>query len=272
MILEFGCNHNGDLNIATEMIDVAAILGVWGIKFQKRDVEGNKEKWKCVLRNPETSFGDNYYAHRKSLEFDLDVHRYLKEYAEDLGLTYMCTAFDKKSVDDLLSIGCEYIKLPSQLFSNKDGVRDYLLKKNVNTILSVGMHAQEEISENLEYMFKNRLYPNVVYHCVSMYPFNSGAARLSNLYLLNDWPITIGYSSHDINGDAIYSAVLCGAEWIERHFTLDKNMKGSDHSTVSSEPGEILSIMDAIESAEKILDPEVSFDELAIRKKYMGDI
>jgi sialic acid synthase SpsE len=282
IILEFGCNHQGDFNIAKQMIDEAYKLGVWGIKFQKRDIESMSEEEKNKPRSMSNSFGTTYYEHRKALEFTPKQLAELRDYCKTKNLRFVCTAFDLKSIYDLASINCHLIKLPSQLY-RKERLKNALLsirkKKGIKILVSTGMHTALEISTGLCTNFEiyNNSWiqqANIIFHCISVYPAPLQLINLSTLQRLKEIAKgKVGYSSHDLKGEGVKFAVLCGAEYIERHFTLDKTWKGSDHSTVSSDPPEVQKIIAGIEWAEKLLgDPErlCSPKEQKVRKVYRG--
>jgi len=270
VILEFGCNHQGEIELARQMIDEAVKLGVWGVKFQKRDLESMPEELKKKPRDMSNSFGSTYYEHRKILEFTPEQLSVLKQYAEDHGLKFVCSAFDIKSCDDLISIGCEYIKLPSQLLLTD--VMEYLLTKQKSAFEiwgSTGMHDQKELL-----LGSNPSLVDVLFHCISVYPAPLEAANLKCIRDLLEirQGCKVGYSSHDMEGFAISCAVSCGASYIERHYTLNKTMKGSDHGTVSSDYKEMKRILKEIECVEFVLGNEriLTEPELKVRKVYRG--
>lgn len=273
LILEMGCNHQGSIDIAREMIYLADKLGAWGVKFQKRDIESFPELLKRKKRDLKNSFGSNYYEHRKALEFSPLQVAELKETAIKTGLAFLCSAFDEKSVDDLVGIDCDYIKLPSQLYSDKRLQKKLLNlqpESGFSIVVSTGMHTEDEIFTN-PWVYK----ANILMHCISVYPIprDSYLSMCTLLKMQREREgLPCGYSSHSPAGEDIIKAVLCGAEYIERHFTLDKNMKGSDHGTVSSDYKEILEIKKDIESAERVLGEGrgLSAEEETVKKIYRG--
>lgn len=273
IILETGCNHQGSMAIVSEMIYLAAKLGVWGLKFQKRDIESMPDELKNKPRSQENSFGPTYYEHRKVLEFPAEQMAAIKKRTEDAGLVFLCSAFDEKSIDDLIGIGCQWIKLPSQLYTQDDLQRKLFeaqMRSNINTMVSTGMHDEEEIFSN---PWIDRA--DVVLHCISAYPFGAPEAPFMGvIQRLKEkrGSLPVGYSSHDENGRMIYNAVIAGAEYVERHFTLDKHMKGSDHGTVSSDFDEMLEIINAVKMAEYVLGGprEIGPKEEEVKKIYRG--
>lgn len=261
IILEFGCNHNGSIENAYKMLDEAIQLGVWGIKLQKRDLSLLEYGAKYIPRKAVNSFGENYYEHRKALEFSIDQIKELKTYAEKYGLEVMVTAFDTNSIKQLKDIGLKYIKIPSQLLSNYEMNRELFKAKLENVYLkiicSTGMHTIREVTE---WQYIDAF--DIIMYCKSIYPADINKINMINFQeLRKKLNNCIGYSSHDKKGFAIPCAVILGAEYIERHYTLDKTMKGSDHTTVSSDFDEMEGIIEEIKYAEMIMgSPE--WDEL----------
>jgi len=274
IILEMGCNHQGDIETAKRMIDDAKSLGVYGVKFQKRDIESIPENVKTKKRSLKNSFGPTYYEHRKALEFSIKEIEFLKYYAHNRGLFFICSAFDEKSFYDLLEIGCE-IKLPSQLFSNEifyNLYKKYASKEIFYIWLSTGMHTINEIKRS-PWMKENVF----IMYCNSIYPFTIVNLNIINLNIIRKSMSDserLGYSSHGLNGKDVFYSVLLGAKYVERHYTLDKNLKGSDHSTVSSDYLEMKKIINDVKLAEDILG-EIKIkllpEEKRFRKIYMGD-
>jgi sialic acid synthase len=298
IILEFGCNHNGDIKNAFEMIDAAASLGVWGIKFQKRDLDSMPEHLKLLPRDEENSFGKNYFDHRAALEFTVEQLEQLREYAEKKGLQPIISVFDIESIGDAFKSGFSDIKIPSQLYSNWEMNDTLLLTKggteNINKLYrSTGMHDTIEIigwpffngvskeffeasnwaiqSDRLPELSREKMFFDVTFYCRSVYPCSVEQVRFEiMLQIKNALKVgAFGYSSHEKEGKAVAMAVTLGAQYIERHFTLDKKMKGVDHNTVSSDIKEIAQIMDEVIQAEKTINlPELCKEEEAIRKVY----
>lgn len=269
IILEFGCNHQGDYKIAEKMIDEASKLGVWGVKFQKRYIDGLADDLKIKPRDLSNSFGKTYYEHRKALEFEILDLAALQKHAENKGLIFCCTAFDEYSIHELSKNGCKLIKLPSQLYTDlhlKQVLEYYKNSQGLSVAVSTGMHNLEEI-ENSDWIED----ADIFFHCISAYPFPVTEANLETIRTLCKYRKNIGYSSHENEGLAIPAAVLCGAEYIERHFTLDKSMKGSDHSTVSSDVQEMEKIISDIKHVERMLGDskrKIGFREEKIKGVY----
>jgi len=271
LILETGCNNQGNKDIAFRMIDEAYKLGqIWGIKFQKRDIESMLPELKAKPRDISNSFGATYYDHRKALEFELAELQEIKQHTEKAGFKFICTAFDAKSIDDLRKINCEYIKIPSQLYSNNNIKNKLLDQPTKHSIwVSTGMHNFSEIFTN-SWVYQ----ADLIFHCISAYPFPVAECQLNTIRKLAAvrFSKNVGYSSHENEGNAIKFAVVAGANYIERHFTLDKSWKGSDHSTVSSDIKELKRIISDIENVEEILGDNraIGFREKIVSKIYRG--
>lgn len=279
LILEIGCNHQGNLDLAKKMIDTAAKLGVYGVKFQKRDIASIPEEIRNAPRDPVKDFGSTYEKHREALEFSQDQIYQLRLHAQKSGLEFACTAFDPVSVKELLEIGIEYVKFPSQLLLNEKMYESFRKNNDCQSklMVSTGMHNVNEILEALFFC------PDIVYHCISMYPAMPKDSNIRFITALCENQIfaksdgrgyQIGYSSHEENGCAIPYAVTAGATWVERHFTLDKSLKGHDHKTVSSTPEEIKKIIKNIEIAEEIGGDGkriLTYGEIKVAEKFRSD-
>jgi sialic acid synthase SpsE len=270
VIAEAGLNHNGSIEVACKLIDVAAAAGVDAVKFQKRTVD--KLAVKAVLdarddRFPE--FGATYRAIREHLEFDADEYVQLKRYTEAKGLDFIVTAFDTDAVDFLHEVGVERYKLASHSLTNL-GLLEYLAEKRKNTILSTGMALVEEIDQAVN-IFKARGAPLALMHCVSAYPTPLQECNLAMIDVLKQrYGLVTGYSGHEIGYLPSVIAVARGAQLIERHFTLDKSMIGFDHK-MSLEPDELISMVRDIRAVKDIVGSGkkiVSETEWITRRKY----
>ncbi len=277
-MLELGCNHQGDFDIARRMIDDAAQLDVYGVKLQVRDVELIPPDARDKKRDPATSFGDTYYTHRRALEFNDKQLTKLKEHAEIRSLTFAVSVFDlnslKRAVEDL---SIRHVKLPSQMYSNDamcERLSSYRLSRGVFTMRSTGMHTTREVLAIIDkYEFDVTMYCRSIYPC-TMLESDFGSARAILAHLAAPQR---GYSSHDKNGEAIPWMILLGATMVERHYTLDKNMKGSDHHTVSSDFEDMKRVLEQVEQVEELLECKnmgslASPVERANREFYMKEM
>lgn len=270
VIAEAGLNHNGSVEIAKKLIDVAVIAGADAVKFQKRSVD--KLAIKEVLdakddRFPD--FGGTYRQIREYLEFDFDQYIELKQYSESKHIDFMVTAFDEDAVDFLLKVGVKKFKLASHSLTNL-GLVEYLAKRKLQTVISTGMASLDEIDSTVD-IFKSNDTPFELMHCVSAYPTPLSECNLAMMDVLrNRYQVNVGYSGHEIGYLPSVIAVARGAQLIERHFTLDKSMVGFDHK-ISLEPDELIAMIRDIRLVKNIVgdgEKTVSDTELITRKKY----
>jgi len=270
VIAEAGLNHNGSIEIARKLIDVAAVAGADAVKFQKRTVD--KLAVKAVLdaqddRFPE--FGKTYREIREHLEFDADEYAELKRYTESKGLDFMTTAFDTDAVDFLEAVGVDRYKLASHSLTNL-GLLEYLADKGKPTILSTGMADMAEIDRAVD-IFRSRNAPLALMHCVSAYPTPLHECNLAMIDILKQrYQLVTGYSGHEIGYLPSVLAVARGAQLIERHFTLSKAMTGFDHK-MSLEPDELIAMVRDIRAVRGIIGSgkkAVSDTEWITRRKY----
>ncbi len=243
IIAEIGCNHKGDMDIAKELILTAAkYCKADVVKFQKRCNKEllTPEEYNAPHPNPANSYGSTYGAHREFLEFDLEQHRQLKAWCEEFGIEYSTSVWDVTSAKEIVSLQPKLIKVPSACNLNKP-LLQYLCENFYGEIhLSFGMTTKNEEEEIVQFFEKNgRAKDVVLYNCTSGYPvpFEDicllDIIRMSQQY--KDRVKAIGFSGHHLGIAVDSAAVALGAEWIERHYTLDRTWKGTDHAA-SLEP------------------------------------
>ena len=243
IVAEIGCNHKGDINIAKEMITTAATYcKVDVVKFQKRNIKEllTPEEYKAPHPHPENSYGKTYGEHREFLEFNLDQHIELQNWCKKEGIIYSTSVWDVTSATEICTLHPELIKIPSACNLNKS-LLTYLCDNYEGEIhMSFGMTSKEEEEKIIQFFEdKKRNKDLVIYNCTSGYPVPFKDVCLLDLTRLRrDYGKrvkAIGFSGHHL-GIAIDSAATAlGAEWIERHFTLDRTWKGTDHAA-SLEP------------------------------------
>ena len=244
IIAEIGCNHKGDFDIAKEMIKIAKIFcDADVVKFQKRTPKEllTEEEYNAPHPEPWQSYGQTYGEHREFLEFSVEQHKELKRYAEkEFGIIYSSSVWDMTSLKEIISIKPEILKIPSAMSTNWT-MHEYICNNFSGEIhISTGMTKKTEIEQIIEFYEKYKMNHNIVlYHCISGYPIVFEdiclleIARLKKHY--GDKVKSIGFSGHH-KGIAIdIAAYTLGAKWIERHFTLDRTWKGTDHAA-SLEP------------------------------------
>ncbi|PIS06085.1 MAG: N-acetylneuraminate synthase [Candidatus Buchananbacteria bacterium CG10_big_fil_rev_8_21_14_0_10_33_19] len=243
IIAEIGCNHKGDIDIAKEMIEVAKnYCNADAIKLQKRNNKEllSEEEYNTPHPVPENSYGTTYGEHREFLEFTAEQHKELKEYAESIGIEYSTSVWDLTSAKEITALNPRMIKIPSAC-NLKFDILEYLCENYDGEIhLSFGMTTKEEETRIVDlFVKKNREKDLILYSCTSGYPVPFDEVALLEITRLKEkfgnLVKAIGFSGHH-NGIAIdIAAYTLGAEYIERHYTLNRTWKGTDHAA-SLEP------------------------------------
>lgn len=243
IIAEIGCNHKGDINIAKEMIEIAATYcKVDIVKFQKRCNKEllTPEEYNAPHPNPDNSYGKTYGEHREFLEFTLDQHRQLKAWCEENGIVYSTSVWDLTSAQEITSLNPQLIKIPSACNLNKPMLQ-YLCNNFSGEIhISFGMTSKAEEEDIVSFFEQNgRAKDVVLYNCTSGYPVPFEDICLLELTRMKEQygnrVKSIGFSGHHLGIAVDAAAVALGAEFIERHYTLDRTWKGTDHAA-SLEP------------------------------------
>lgn len=243
IIAEIGCNHKGDMQIARAMIETAVTYCKADVvKFQKRCIKEllSPEEYNAPHPHPEYSYGKTYGEHREYLEFSLDQHRQLQQWCLEYGIEYSTSVWDVTSAKEIVSLQPKMIKVPSACNLNKP-LLEYLCDNYEGEIhLSFGMTTKEEEEKIVSFFEdKRRAGDLVVYSCTSGYPVPFEDVCLLEITRLKDQygqrVKGIGFSGHHLGIAVDSAAVALGAEWIERHFTLDRTWKGTDHAA-SLEP------------------------------------
>jgi sialic acid synthase SpsE len=253
IVAEIGNNHNGELEIAKKLIEVAVECGADAVKFQKRDIDSlMTNELKNMPYQKYDSFGATYGEHRLRLELPDEDWRRLFNFAKKLGVDFYATPFDFKSVDFLEELGIPCFKIASFDVTNLPLI-DYVCKKGKPIILSTGMCTWEELDEAVDVIRKNG-NDLVLLHCVSAYPHDNELSNLKMIQKLKErYRVPVGYSGHEKSGFAIsLGARMMGAYMIERHFTLDRTMKGPDHAA-SLEPKGLAELVKNIRKLEEAL-------------------
>lgn len=243
IIAEIGCNHKGDMEIAKELIKVAKIFcNADAVKFQKRHNKEllTEEQYNQPHPNPANSYGDTYGEHREFLEFSLTQHQELKTYCEAIGITYSTSVWDVTSAKEITALNPEFIKIPSAC-NNNMAMLEWLCQNYKGELhISTGMTTKNEI-EDLVSLFKkySRNKDLVLYNCTSGYPVPFEDVCLLDINLLiekyKDEVKHIGFSGHHLGIAVDVAAYTLGANIIERHYTIDRTWKGTDHAA-SLEP------------------------------------
>ncbi len=275
IIAEVGINHNGDVKIAKKLIDAAVDAGADAVKFQKRTTE--EILTREGLEKPYTSthaFASTYGEHRNKLEFNEEQYKELKKYSEGKDIQFFASVWDHKSTDFMESLNIDAYKIPSADTVNIP-LLEYVAQKNKPILLSTGMNTLEEIEDavNVVLRHNNKV---IIFQCLSLYPSPEDKLNVRFMDVLRDRfaPLPYGYSGHEPDLFPTLTAVARGAQIIERHLTLDKTMKGSDHAG-SLEPHELKELVGSIRRTEVILGiPErIMYEELTpLREKLAKSI
>ena len=282
VIAEAGCNHMGQMEIAKDLIETAAhFCKADAIKFQKRCPKEllTPEQYNAPHPNPANSYGDTYGAHREFLEFDVDQHAQLKKWCEDAGIIYSTSVWDLTSAKEMTSLHPRFIKIPSACNTHFEMLQWLCDNYEGEIQLSFGMTTKEEEEEVVQLFEKNqRAKDLILYNCTSGYPVPFKDICLLEINRMKEQyggrVKAIGFSGHHLGIAVDVAAYTLGAEYIERHYTLDRTWKGTDHAA-SLEPDGIRKLvrnLNAVHEAltyksEEILPIEqVQRDKLKYRK------
>ena len=260
IIAEAGCNHKGEMSIARDLIATAALYSEADtIKFQKRCNREllTSEQYNAPHPNPANSYGKTYGEHREFLEFTADEHRQLKDWCEEFGIIYSTSVWDLTSAKEIAAIQPEFIKIPSAC-NNHFAMLQWLCDNYGGEIqISFGMTTREEEKQIVELFQKNgRSRDLVIFSCTSGYPVPYEDVCLMELERLKEQygGVTkkIGFSGHHLGTAVDIAAYTLGAQVIERHFTMDKTWKGTDHAA-SLEPDEFKQLVRNLDAVQKSL-------------------
>jgi len=256
IIAEAGVNHNGSLEIAKRLVEVAFESGADAVKFQTFKAENIvcKDADRADYQKKTTNAGESQLEMLRRLELDEDAHRTLFQYCSKQKIQFMSSPFDLEGIDLLNSLGVESFKIPSGEIINLP----YLQKigsLNKKVILSTGMADLGEIGNALNVLVSagTALENITVLHCNTEYPTPIEDVNLRAMETIGSaFNVKVGYSDHTLGIEVPIAAVALGATVIEKHFTLDKNMEGPDHKA-SLEPDELKAMVCAIRDIEKAL-------------------
>lgn len=252
VVAEIGNNHQGEFDVAVRMIDEAKAAGADAVKFQKRCTEALlTREGRAKPYTGRNSFGPTYGEHRDALELSIEQIAKLKEHSERVGLVFFASAWDEPSLEQVVDLDVELLKIASCELVNLPLVHKYAAPR-VPIILSTGMSTLEDIDAAVEAV---RSYHDdlVLLHCNSTYPCPEEHIGLPVMEALRErYGLPVGYSGHERGIAPSIGAAALGACVVERHFTLDKTMKGTDHQA-SLEPAELTAMVQMIREVEKSL-------------------
>ena len=232
VIAEIGINHNGDIEIAKQLMDVAVETGCDAVKFQKRTPEiCVPEEQKSIPR--ETPWGSmTYFEYKKRIEFEQPEFEQIDAYAKKIGIDWFASPWDVPSVDFLESFDVPCQKIASACLTDSE-LLTAVNKTKTTTILSTGMSSIEEIDKAVSLLND---VPLAIAQATSTYPAEASELNLRAIQTFAEkYKVPVGYSGHERGLQVTIAAVALGATFIERHITLDRSMWGTDHSA-SLEP------------------------------------
>ena len=257
IIAEAGVNHNGSLELARRLVDAAANAGVDYVKFQTFKAENLVTKSAKQAEYQKKNIGDgngSQYQMLKNLELSHADHDVLIEYCEQKGVRFFSTAFDLESIDYLASLDLPLWKIPSGEITNYPYLRKIALQGKP-VVLSTGMCDVADIRNALDILIKFGLTKGqiTILHCNTEYPTPFEDVNLRAMRTINEeFGVKVGYSDHTQGIEVPIAAVALGAEVIEKHFTLDRNLPGPDHKA-SLEPDELKAMVSAIRNIEQAM-------------------
>ena len=260
IIAEAGVNHNGSIELAKKLIDVASESGADAVKFQTFKAEKlvSKNAQKADYQKQTTNKTESQFDMIKKLELDMDTHKELIAYCKTKNIMFLSTPFDHDSIELLSDLGLEIFKIPSGEIINLPYLR-HIGKLNKKVILSTGMADIGEIEDALDILISagTKKENITVLHANTMYPTPMEDVNLKAMVTIgNTFDIGFGYSDHTLGIEVDIAAVAMGACCIEKHFTLDKTMEGPDHKA-SLEPDELKAMVKAIRNIELALGSSV---------------
>ena len=266
IIAEIGINHNGDIDIAKNLIDAAVNAGADAVKFQKRtiDLVYSKE----LLDSPrESPWGTTQRAQKEGLEFGFDEYNEIDSYCKGKGIDWFASAWDLESHNFLRRFDLKYDKIASAMIVYEDLLKQVASEKK-HTLISTGMATVDQIDRAVEF-FRNVDCPFELMHCVSTYPMNDEDANLNCIKTLRErYECNIGYSGHEVGLGVSIAAAALGISSLERHITLDRAMYGSDQAA-SVEPQGFTRLVETVRAVENamgngkigIIEKEISIAE-----------
>lgn len=256
IIAEAGVNHNGDIEMAKRLVDVAADAGADYVKFQtfSADRQVTRDAKKARYQVETTGRGESQYQMLKRLEISADIHLDLIAHCQKRKINFLSTGFDIESIDLLSSLGLGVFKIPSGEITNLPYLR-HIGRINGKVILSSGMSSLGDVEAAIDALERAGTARNkiTVLHCTTEYPTPMNEVNLRAMQTLqNAFGVEVGYSDHTRGIEVAIAAVAMGASLIEKHFTLDRNLPGPDHAA-SLEPAELASMVAAIRNIEQAL-------------------
>ena len=257
IIAEAGVNHNGDLKLAKQLIDVASDAGADYVKFQTfkaKNIVSKTAKMADYQKSKSNEIFDSQFNMLEKLELSYEVHHQLIKYCKLKNIKFLTSAFDLEGLEFVFSLNLDLIKIPSGEITNYQYLKKISLY-NSNVILSTGLSTIEEINIAINILTSHNLTRDdiIILHCNTQYPTLLEDVNLrAMLDIKKNCNVDIGFSDHTLEFETPISAVTLGAKVIEKHFTLSRDLIGPDHSA-SLEPEELKNMIKSIRNVEKIL-------------------
>jgi len=250
IVAEIGINHNGDMSICKELIDVAAGSGCDAVKFQKRDL--SQVYTQDFLDSPrESQWGTTQREQKAGLEFSIDEYQEIDRYCKEKGIEWFASAWDLNSQKFLQQFDCKYNKVASAMIVYEDLLK-MIAKEGRHTFISTGMTTYDDIQKAVD-IFRGENCPFELMHTVSTYPMKDENANLKMINTLRGkYQCDVGYSGHEVGLAVSNAAAALDITSLERHITLDRSMYGSDQSA-SVEPAGFRQLVGAVRKIEKAM-------------------
>lgn len=250
IIAEIGINHNGDMSICKELIDVASDAGCNAVKFQKRDID--KVYTQEMLDSPrESPWGTTQRDQKQGLEFTKEDFQEIDSYCKSKGIDWFASAWDINSQEFLRQFDCKYNKVASAMVVDESLLRSIASEKK-HTFISTGMTTYKDVEKAIT-IFKEAGCSFELMHTVSTYPMKDEDANLNMIKTLKEkFGCNVGYSGHEVGLAVSYGAAALGISSLERHITLDRAMYGSDQSA-SVEPRGLRELVSAVRKIEQAM-------------------
>ncbi|MDA8858706.1 N-acetylneuraminate synthase family protein [Candidatus Pelagibacter sp.] len=266
-IAEIGINHNGDMKICKELIDLAVSAGCDAVKFQKRDIETVYSK-KLLDSHRESPWGKTQRDQKMGLEFNKEQYQEIDNYCKKKNINWFASAWDLKSQKFLREFDCKFNKIASAMLVNQELLK-MVSEEKKHTFISTGLSTLNDIEKAVN-IFRDNNCPFELMHCVSTYPMKDEDANLRTIFTLKEkFKCDVGYSGHETGLTISYAAAALGVSSLERHITLNRAMYGSDQAASLAPPG-LKKIVPEIRKIEKALGDGIKRileDEIPIAKK-----
>ncbi len=272
IIAEIGINHNGDMKICKQLIDLASEAGCDAVKFQKRDIDSVYSKE--LLDSPrESPWGKTQREQKMGLELNKENYQEIDKYCNEKKIDWFASSWDLKSQSFLRDFNCKYNKIASAMLVNLELLK-MVSEEKKHTFISTGLSTMQDI-ENAVRIFRDNNCPFELMHCVSTYPMKDSDANLKTILTLKEkFNCNVGYSGHEAGLTISYAAAALGISSLERHITLDRAMYGSDQAASLAPPG-LKKIVPEIRKIEKALGDGVKRvlkDEVPIAEKLRAHL